>query len=225
MSRNADHERDAEASIAVPIPASNPRLFGNKAVDDLLAFLARNRNEQFGVRELAENIGHSRSTVSRAVDVLSDNGLVEEERGTRRLVTLDAERLAVPEAPVDEVPQPSFRPPLRAAVDALTTLEGVVAIIVYGPIARGTADSEDDVRLRILLDGEVTRRQKRLEELRRDLEERAFGGTRYEFTLEAQAATATEEEGLRDVLLDGIVLHRTEAFETISRRIGSDAPE
>lgn len=224
MSRNADHERDADASIAVPVPVSDPRLFGNKAVDDLLSFLARNRGERFGVRELADEIGHSRSTVSRAVDVLADNGLLEEKRGVRRLVGLDPERVSVPDDPVLEVPQPAFRPPLRAAVDALTTeLEGLVALVVHGPVARGTAAPDDTIRLCALVDGagDPARQRERAEAVAADLRRRRFDGTRYAVEVGVENVAAAAAAELRDVLLDGIVIHRTDGFETVRERARS----
>lgn len=214
----SEHERDAEVSIAIPVPVTDSRLFGNKAIDDMLAFLIRNRRETFGVRELAEEIEHSRSTVSRAVDILVANGVIEEERGTRRLVGVDHEQVSVPDDPVLEVPQPAYRPPVRAAVDALTRdLSGVVAVVLHGPVARGVAGPRHRIRLLALVDGEVRANSGRADRVASDLAARRFDGERYEFEMAVHdVATVSERNAdTQRFLLDGITLYRTAAFEAI----------
>jgi len=80
MSHETENADPAGASISLPIPPLDPGLFKHKATSDVLLFLTNYRFNEFSLRELANQVGHSHQSVRRAVNVLSSNELVVESR-------------------------------------------------------------------------------------------------------------------------------------------------
>lgn len=217
-----DHEtgRDgpSELSIRVPIPAGDDDLYAHGATDDVLAFLARNRHESFTQRAIAERVGHSHTSVGRAVAVLEANGLLgRDRRGNRALVEIDRDRLAAPDDPILEIPQAEFREPVRVAVAELReAIDDVVAIVCYGSVARGDADRRSDVDLWILVEGDRAASQREANAAVDALEERRFDGDRYRFhvVVESVDSVPSFTEDVEAILGSGISLYASPAFET-----------
>lgn len=75
--------------ISVDIPLQDSRLFSGEATNDILIFLSRNTTGSFSLTELADAVGYTQPTITKAVNVLSSNDLVGETReGSRRLVQI-----------------------------------------------------------------------------------------------------------------------------------------
>jgi DNA-binding transcriptional ArsR family regulator len=153
MAREMKTSPRTGVSVSLSIPAKDPGLFKHKATNDILVLLSRHRFEKFTIGELARQTDHTKPTVSRAVDVLSGNGLVEEEpRGNRRLIQINRERLTVPDDPLMQVPQEEFQEPVKAAVEALKDgVDEILGIVLYGSVARGEADRRSDIDLWVLV--------------------------------------------------------------------------
>lgn len=212
-------ERGTQVSVDVPL--RDGRLFGSDAADAVLDLLARNADEAFSVSEVAAATDHSRATVTRAVEVLAGNDLVVDERdGRRRLVRINRERLSRPDDPYLDVPRAEFHAPVRAAVDALVDrLDDVLGVVLYGSVARGEADRRSDVDLWVLVCADRPRAQRRANRVRQSLEDDTFGGERYAFEIDVEAVSGLPayEDEVREILTEGIALHRTEAFDTARR--------
>lgn len=59
MSHQTEPNDTHGVSISLPIPAQNPELFKSKATNDVLLFLTNHRFNQFSLREVANQVGHS----------------------------------------------------------------------------------------------------------------------------------------------------------------------
>ncbi|WP_225335330.1 nucleotidyltransferase domain-containing protein [Halomicrobium urmianum] len=209
--------------IAVDVPVRDGRLLKGDATEDVLLFLTRHHDESFSMTDVAEAVGYTRPTITKTVDVLANNDLVVEERdGTRRLVQINRDRLTRPDDPYLEVPQSEFHAPVKAATEALLDeLAGVLAVVLYGSVARGEADRRSDVDLWVLVREDRLGNQRRANRVRQSLEGEAFDGDRYAFEIDVEGLQAVPNyaDDLRDILRDGIALHRTDEFDTVRQMV------
>lgn len=215
-----NHDSEPGVTISLPIPAVDAGLFKNKSTDDVLLFLSRHRFDEFTVTELADSIDQTKSTVNRAVDDLEANGLVlSDHHGPRRFVRINRERLSVPDDPVMRIPQPEFHEPVRAAVEELRRrVDDLLAVVLYGSVARGRADRLSDVDLWVLVRNDRAEHKRTANEIERDLEQRTFrDGNRYAFHVDVEAVKSlpTYTADVREIVASGIPIHGTEDFETV----------
>nr|WP_236035772.1 nucleotidyltransferase domain-containing protein [Halomicroarcula rubra] len=173
--------------------------------------------------DIAEAVDYTRPTITKTINVLSNNDLVVEERdGTRRLVQINRDRLIRPADPYLEIPQSEFHDPVQAATEAiLNELDSVLAVVLYGSVARGEADRRSDVDLWVLVREDRMGNQRRANHVRQSLEEDVFDGNRYAFEIDVEGLQAIPNyaEDLREILRDGIAVHRTDEFDTVRKMV------
>ncbi|MFP9062522.1 nucleotidyltransferase domain-containing protein [Natrialbaceae archaeon A-chndr2] len=219
MKKNSNDYFSDTSQITVDIPPRDERLFKGDATDEILLFLIRNRDESFSMTDIAEAVDYSRPTITKTVDVLSNNDLVVEERnGSRRLVQINRDRLTLPDDPYLEIPQSEFHAPVKAVTEALLDeLDGVLAVVLYGSVARGEADRRSDIDLWVLVREDRMANQRRANRVRQSLEADAFDGNRYAFEIDVEGLQAIPNyaDELREILRDGIAVHRTDEFDTV----------
>jgi predicted nucleotidyltransferase/biotin operon repressor len=205
--------------ITVDIPLQDGRLFKGEATADILLFLTRHHDESFSMTDIAEAVGYSRPTITKTIDILSNSDLVVEERaGSRRLVQINRDRLTVPDDPYLKIPQSEFHAPVRAATEAiLDALDGVLAVVLFGSVARGEADRRSDIDLWVLVREDRMGNQRRANHVRQSLDEDTFDGDRYAFEIDVEVLQAIPNYAneLQEILRDGIALHQTEEFDTV----------
>lgn len=226
MERDVKRDSEVGITISLPIPASDPDLFKNKATDDILLLLSRHRFDEFTIGKLAKRTGHSKPTVGRAVDVLEENDLlVEKSEGNRRLVRINRERLSVPQDPFLQIPQHEFHEPVKVAVEKLRdVLNNVLGIILYGSVARGEADRRSDIDLWVLVSGNRAEGQRTVNAVERGLEEREFEGDRYDYDIDVEAVSSVPRytDDVREIVMSGIPLYETSEFETVEKLLLSE---
>ncbi|OAQ53655.1 hypothetical protein HTG_05190 [Natrinema mahii] len=223
MKTKSNGSSDDRTSITVDIPVDDQRLFGTAVIDDILTLLSNNHGSEFSMTDLATAVDRSRPAVTKAVDVLSSNDLVvTERRGRKRLVRINRERLSVPDDPSLRIPQSEFHAPVRTAVETLADeLDGVVAIVLYGSVARGEADRRSDIDLWVLVEDDRMANQREANRVRRYLEDESFDTGRYAYEIDVEALPAVPNylADLREIVREGITLYETEAFETVRNMI------
>lgn len=206
-------------AISLDVPARDPKIYGNSAIDDVLLFLSRHRYDRFTQRELASRTTCSEATVRRAVEVLTANDLVESEpKGNRKLISVNQERLQVPEDPILRIPQEEFQQPVKVAVDELIEeLDDVIGILLYGSVARGEADRRSDVDLWIAVRDDRGANQRRANEVKVRLEGRSFDGERYEFhiAVESLSSIPAFTDDIGEIVRSGIPVYETEEFANL----------
>ncbi|ERH08157.1 MAG: putative nucleotidyltransferase [Halonotius sp. J07HN4] len=211
------------AQLLLDIPTQNTDLFRSQAVHDILSFLSRYQTEKFSISELADAVEYSSPSVSKAVDILTDNDLVVDCReGNTRNVRINPDRLSRPDDPFLQIPQVEFHTPVRVAVEQLLDeLNTVIGIVLYGSVARGEADRRSDIDLWVLVDEDRMTNQRTANRVRQDLEDQEFDTGRYAYEIDVEALPAVPNyvNELREVLSDGLVLHETEKFDTVQRMV------
>jgi len=211
------------STILLDIPTQNPNLFRSLSVHDVLLFLSRHPTDAFSITELADAVDYSQPTISKAVDVLTANNLVVEQReGTKRSVQINRDRLSRPDDPFLDIPQAEFHDPVRAAIDELRdALDGVLGIVLYGSVARGEADRRSDIDLWVLVEDDRLANQRTANRVRQDLEDSEFDSGRYAYEIDVEGLPAIPNyaEEIRTTLSDGLVLYDTEKFDTVQQMI------
>ncbi|WP_186313342.1 nucleotidyltransferase domain-containing protein [Halorubrum salsamenti] len=219
MKTEPNTDTGAGASILLDIPAQETGLFKSQAVHDVLSFLSRYHEDEFSITELADAVDYSRPTITKAVDTLVANDLVTDRRdGNARLTQINRGRLSRPGDPLLEIPQAEFHAPVRTALEQVRDqLDGVIGVVLYGSVARGTADRRSDIDLWVLVTEDRMANQRTANTIRQDLEAQEFDTGRYAYEIDVEALPAIPNytENLQEILSDGIVLHDTDKFETV----------
>ena len=218
-------DRPEQATVSLPVPAPDPDLFRHTATDDLLRLLLDNPYERFTIRELGRLTDNAAQSVKRAVDILETNEIVVvDTEGNRRLVGINRTRVSKPDDPVLRIPQSDFHPPVRAALDRIREeLEDVRGVLVFGSVARGHADRQSDVDLWVLADGRAE--QHRANELAKELGQQRFGGDRYEFQILVETPESARSHGnrLEEVFADAITLVDSDTLCDLKREVMANA--
>ncbi|TKX59725.1 MarR family transcriptional regulator [Halorubrum sp. ASP1] len=209
--------------ISIDLPLQDDRLLSGDATGDILLFLTRHHDESFSMTDLADAIGYTRPTITKTVDTLSRNDLViEEHDGPRRLVQINRDRLTIPDHPFLGIPQSEFHAPVQDATDQLRTkLDDVLAVVLYGSVARGEADRRSDIDIWVLVREDRPSNQRQANHIRQSLEEDTFGGDRYAFDIDVESLQGipTYAEELQEIIHDGIAVYQTDEFDTVRSMI------
>lgn len=223
MVANSNNEAKSGPCITLDIPVQDGSIFRSETINDLLIFLSRHPDEAFSITDLADAVEYSRPSVTKSVDVLSRNDLVIENReGQRRLVQINRERLSLPDNPYLQIPQGKFHEPVKAATEAVVDeLDGVIAVVLYGSVARGEADRRSDIDLWVLVEEDRMANQRRANKIRQDLEEETFDGHRYSYEIDVEVLRAVPNYAneLQEILREGISLYESEDFSIVKNLV------
>lgn len=225
MDSESEHESESGMSLSLDIPVKESRLFKHSATNDLLFFLANHRFDEYTVRELAGRTDHSKGTVSNTINVLEANDLVDVEYGgPAKHVSINTDRLDVPDDPILRIPQSEYHEPVRAAVRELTNeLDNLAGIVLYGSVARGEADRQSDIDLWVLVTDDRMGAQRKVNELVQRLESEPFNepGDRFDFHVDVEETTSLPQytEDISRIINSGITIHSTGNFRKAERII------
>ena len=136
-------------------------LLGQEYKAEVLKFLKDNPDDFFSINEITEKTSGSNPSVKKFLEELSDIGLVKfRKKGGSYLIEYN------PDSRYDEAVKSIF----KVEIDELWRKasmygyllrkddkigEHIESVILYGSVARGTADSNSDIDILILTDGEI----------------------------------------------------------------------
>lgn len=143
----------AGASIGFSLPVRNPELFKHGATPHILNFLSDNPDIDVSIRQLSQVVPMSERATREAVNALEANDLIQTyNQGNARRVHINRARLDKPEDSIRSIPQTEFQTPVRVACRYIDDeLDDVRGIILFGSVARGTADRQSDIDLWVLV--------------------------------------------------------------------------
>ena len=231
MDSKTDERQAPGICISLPIPAQDPTLFSSKATNDLLLFLSRHRFDEFTINRLAGQLNYASNTISRAVDDLENNDLVAiRHEGNRRLVAINRERLTVPTDPIMRIPQVEYHEPTRRAVRELTDeITDLVAIILYGSVARGDADRKSDIDLWLLVTEDRAAAQRTATTIAQHLGDEGFNANneRFDFHIDVESVMSIPQytDDISGIINAGIPVYSTDEFEQAKTIIDNVAEE
>lgn len=214
------------ATIAVAVPALDENLYRYEATNPVLHFLVDNPYTNQTIRELSRLTDYSHPAVKNAVDVLAANDIVHvEAEGNQKQISINRSRITKPDDPILTIPQPEFHAPVREAVGQLrSTLDDVNGIIVFGSVARGTADRQSDIDLWVLVQDDRGTNQRRANEIATALADERFAGNRYEFQILVESARSALNVGdrLTEILISGITIADTQTLRRFKQEVLND---
>jgi len=208
------------SGVLLPIPLGKDRIFRNQAMDDILELLYRNPHEEFGVRQLRETTGHGAQTVDTALTLLDQINVIQTRReGNKKLISINRERIRKPEDPILEIPQEEFRDPVKALTDRVRNNQNqnLVGVLVFGSVARGEADRASDIDIQVIVEDDLLKARRSIQNIRQEIENERFDGERYELQVMVESVeTATQYgEKLKEIFSEGITLYESEELETV----------
>ena len=219
------------SKVLLDFPFPEERIFRYQAMQDVLHHLVNSPFEEFTQRELASVTGADISSISRSVDLLEKTGVIAVREGRPARITIDVDHLQRPE-PAFLIPQPEFRKPVQAYLDALETrlreseeIDELVGVVLFGSVARGTADRRSDIDLLVIVDGDLTYGRRICTSLARDIEEESFDGHRYEFEVLVETTTTLISHGseLTEIFDDGLVLDRSDQLQELQQELSASS--
>ena len=220
------------AKVLFDFPFPEERIFRYQAMQDILHHLVNNPFEEFTQQELASLTGADVSSISRSLALLEDVGVVTVSDDRPARITIDMDHIQRPD-PVFAIPQAEFRNPVQAYLDELDEriqeseeIDELVGIVLFGSVARGTADRRSDIDLLVIIDGDLTYGRRICTSVARDIEDESFDGHRYEFEIlvETPETAASHGAKLEKIFDDGLILDRSEQLQELRQAIYADSP-
>ena len=211
--------------LRIDVPLPDERIFRYQAMQDILHHLVNNPFEAFTQKELSQLTGSDISTVSRSVDLLEQLGVLAVQDTTPARIGISQDHLQR-SGPVFTVPQAEFRSPIAAFLDELRTrvaesanVTELVGVLLFGSVARGTADRCSDIDLLVIADGSDTHVRRLASKVGREIETQRFDGDRYQFEVLAETPGSAMSHGakLAELFDEGIVLERTDQLSDVRR--------
>lgn len=216
-----------QTRVLLDFPFPEERVFRYQAMQDVLHHLVNNPFEAFTQKELATVTDSDVSSVSRSVKLLEQTGVLDIGSGKPAQITIDQDHILGSD-PLFSIPQREFRKPVQVFLDELAdevtvsdAVDELIGIILFGSVARGSADRSSDIDLLVIVNGDLTYGRRIASQLARTLEERTIRGERYQFEvlIETPESITSHGEKLRDIFDEGIVLERTEALKTVREAV------
>lgn len=217
---------DERNGVFLPIPLPDEQVFRYQAADDILELLYRNPHREFTVTQLRETTEHGGKSVDNAVKILESLALVNRRKeGRQSLIQIDQAQIQKPNDPILEIPQEQFRTPVKEFVDRVKESQGdnLAGIVLFGSVARGEADRASDIDLQVIVEKDVTKSRRVIQDIRQEIEGEKFDGNRYELQLLVESVESTESYGekLQELFSEGIILHSTDRLDDVKEAVFS----
>lgn len=209
-------------SIAIDYPLPNERVFRYQAMQDVLALLVEEPYQEFTIGQLAEMVDANQATVSKAVPLLDALGPTQTRTdGRKQYVSIDRDHLTTSD-PILSIPQSEFHKPVRAFVHGVeTAIDELVGILLFGSVARGTADRASDIDLLVVVDDDRSAARRTVQSIVSDLEATTFEGDRYTYEALVESTDSAERIGerLQRQFEEGLTLVGSNALSAVRREV------
>lgn len=211
--------------VCIPVPVPNPDVFSHDATAPILQLLLDNPGTSFTNRELHRMTQKGLGNVNAAVRALEALDVVTVSReGRANQVQINSAKVISPDDRITVIPQEEYHEPVRTIVDRVTDrLDDDAGIILFGSVARGTADRASDIDLFVVVRGDRMESQRVAHEIEDKIASRRFDGDRYEphIVVETEESAATHDQ-IRDVLSEGITLRDTAVLSAVKAKVFSN---
>ena len=220
------------ATLTIDLPVNGDHVFRYASMDAILHHLVNCPTASFARGELADMTGYDESSIHRAVDRLEALGVVtlSDERPAR--VSIVADRLEADD-PLLLIPQVELRRPAQRELERLEErvedhdrLDDVVGVVLFGSVARGTADRASDIDLLVIVTGSKTHARRVGNAVATELAEQRFDGDRYEFEVLVESVDSAKRAGdsLAEIFDEGIVLRGSSTLAEIRTVVYQNEP-
>ena len=217
------YEGQTEGSyVRLPVPLGDPDAFKYGATADILHILVDNPERGFTNREFHRVTGKGLSSVNAAVDTLEALGVITVDRsGRANAVRMDSEMLVRSNDPVTIIPQSAYHAPVRAILTGLEERIGDdVGVILFGSVARGTADRTSDIDLFVVVEEDRMQAQRTAHTIEREIADEQFDGDRYKAHIVVESTgSASSHDRVSDILAEGLTLRDSPALDAVKREV------
>jgi predicted nucleotidyltransferase len=212
-------------TLALEYPFPDDRVFRYQAMQDVLSRLIEEPYNEFTIGQLAEMVDGNQATVSKAVKLLRELGTVQTRKeGRKQYVSIHRDRLTKPD-PVLSIPQSDFHKPVRAFVDRVQEeIEQLIGILLFGSVARGTADRASDIDLLVFVEDDKTQARRTVQSIVSSLQETKFDGNRYTFEALVETTESAKRiaDRLRQQFDEGLILIGSDQLSDIRAEVYAD---
>ncbi|MFB6229097.1 MAG: nucleotidyltransferase domain-containing protein [Halobacteriales archaeon] len=166
--------------------------------------------------------GHGLSGVNAAVDTLEALGLIDVDRsGRANAVRINSEMFVKPDDPVTAIPQPGYHAPVRKLLSELTErIDGEVGVVLFGSVARGTADRTSDIDLFVVVEEDRMQAQREAHAIEQEIAGERFDGERYEAHIVVETGeSAASHDRIGDIFAEGLTLQDSQALAAVKREV------
>lgn len=208
--------------LRLPVPLGDPDAFRYGATADVLHILVDNPDRTFTNRDLHRVTGRGLSGVNAAVDSLEALGVISVDRsGRANAVRIDPAMLIKPDDPVTTIPQAEYHAPVRAILSGLEDRIGDdVGVVLFGSVARGTADRTSDIDLFVVVDEGRMEAQREAHAIEQEIADGRFDGDRYEAHIVVEPeASATTHDRIDEILAEGLTLRTSPTLEAVKQEV------
>lgn len=223
VNKTVQKRGSAEGSyVRLPVPLGDSKAFRYGATADVLHILVDNPDRAFTNRELHRVTGSGLSGVNAAVETLEALGVITVDRSGRgNAVQIDSAMLVKADDPVTTIPQAEYHPPIRAI---LTGLEDRIAedvgVVLFGSVARGTADRTSDIDLFVVVDANRMQAQREAHTLEETIADEQFDGERYEpHIIVEPSESAASHDRIEEILAEGLTLRDSPALDAVKQEV------
>jgi predicted nucleotidyltransferase len=214
-------EEPTEGSyVRLPVPLGDTDAFRYGATADILHLLVDNPEREFTNRELHRVTGKGLSSVNAAVDTLETLGVITVDRsGRANAVRIDSEMLVKADDPVTTIPQSEYHAPVRAILTGLEERIGDdVGVVLFGSVARGTADRTSDIDLFVVVEEDRMQAQREAHTIEQEIADEQFDGDRYEAHIIVEPkGSAGNHDRISEILAEGVTLRDSPALDAVKQ--------
>ena len=214
--------------VRLPVPLGDPDAFRYGATADILHILVDNPERGFTNRELHRVTGKGLSGVNAAVDTLETLGVITVDRsGRANAVRMDSEMLVRSDDPVTIIPQSAYHAPVRAILTGLKERIGDdIGVILFGSVARGTADRTSDIDLFVVVEEDRMQAQREAHTIEQEIADEQFDGDRYKAHIIVEPrGSAENHDRISEILAEGLTLRDSPALDAVKREVFENGTE
>lgn len=217
--------RKETTTLALEYPFPDERVFRYQAMQDVLSRLIEEPYDEFTIGQLAKMVDGNQATVSKAVKLLKKLGTVQtRQEGRKQYVSIHRDRLTKPD-PVLSIPQSNFHKPVQAFVNRVQAdIDRLVGVLLFGSVARGTADRASDIDLLVFIEDDKTQARRTVQSIVSTLQETKFDGNRYTFEVLVESTESAKRIGdrLRQQFDEGLTLVGSDQLSDIRTEVYAD---
>lgn len=208
--------------VRLPVPLGDPEAFRHGATADVLHLLVENPDRAFTNRELRRVTGRGLSGVNAAVDTLEALGVITVDRSGRgNAVQIDPKMLVKSDDPITTIPQAEYHAPVRTILTALEErIAEDIGVVLFGSVARGTADRASDIDLFVVVEGDRMQAQREAHAIEQEIADEQFEGDRYEAHIVVEPReSAANHDRIDDILAEGLTLRDSPVLDAVKQEV------
>ncbi|MFQ6054925.1 MAG: nucleotidyltransferase domain-containing protein [Methanosarcinales archaeon] len=187
------------------------KVLRHRAMREILLLMSKDPYKSYTISDIARKLGMKPNTgyLRSSIQALIDAKLLEEEKiGRGRLLKINKNILVNLKDPYLAIPQEKYREIVKKINEKILECEGVQKVILFGGVARGTADRMSDIDL-IVVTENVMAIEDYVAKIAYDCRIGKMFEERYEVSIRVVEPIELEnpKSFLRDAIIEGIVLY------------------